>query len=384
MRRDPRKASPKIIRAARRLMPFLAYKLEAISNAGSSLSNIASTGVVDRFLVDFQDIAESNIALANGVDEATLTTSSLSVASHSLSAVYGGDDNFVTSTSSTLTQTVNQASTTASLSASANPSVFGQSVTFTATIAASSPGAGTPTGTVTFYDGTTSLGTGTLGLVNGSDVATLMTSSLVLAAHSITAVYGGDTNFTTSTSSALSQTVNQDATSTSISSSVASPIFGQSVTYTVNVAANSPGSGTPTGTITIKDGTTTLWTGSLSGTPGSDQATFTTSSLAAGSHALTAIYGGDTNFSGSTSSAVTQNVGQAATSTSISASPNSPIFGQIVTYTATISVTSPGAGTPTGTVTFMDGTTTLGTGNLTGRSVKKLIRPSCGLLVIKP
>jgi len=88
---------------------------------------------------------------------------------------------------------------------SLNPSVFGQSVTFTATVSAVSPGAGTPSGTVTFKDGTTTLGTGTL----SGGVATLATSALSLGAHSITAVYGGDSNFNGSASSALTQTANR-------------------------------------------------------------------------------------------------------------------------------------------------------------------------------
>jgi hypothetical protein len=98
---------------------------------------------------------------------------------------------------------VSQSSTTTTLTSSANPSASGTSVTFTATVAAVSPGTGTPTGTVTFKDGTTTLGTGTL--IAG--VATFSTTSLTVATHSITAVYAGDTNFTTSTSPALSQSV---------------------------------------------------------------------------------------------------------------------------------------------------------------------------------
>jgi hypothetical protein len=121
--------------------------------------------------------------------------------------VYGGDTNFNTSTSSTLSQVVNKASTTTTVTSSANPSVYGQSVMFTATVAAVSPGAGTPTGTVTFKDGSTVLGTGTL----SGGVATYTTSTLALGTHSITVVYGGDTNFASSTSGALSQVVNQAA-----------------------------------------------------------------------------------------------------------------------------------------------------------------------------
>ena len=84
-------------------------------------------------------------------------------------------------------------------------------MTFTATVTAASPGSGTPTGSVTFYDGTTILGTGSL---RGSGTATFTTSSLAVGTHAITAVYGGDANFTTSTSSAVNQGVNQATTTT--------------------------------------------------------------------------------------------------------------------------------------------------------------------------
>jgi Bacterial Ig-like domain (group 3) len=136
-----------------------------------------------------------------------LSISTLSVGSHSITGVYSGDPNFTTSTSSTLTQTVKQSSTTTSVFSSVNPSTAGQAVTFTATISVSSPGSGTPTGTVSFYDGSSSIGTGS---VSGG-VATFTTSSLSMGTHSIKAVYSGDTNFKTSTSTALTQVVNSSA-----------------------------------------------------------------------------------------------------------------------------------------------------------------------------
>ena len=87
------------------------------------------------------------------------------------------------------------------------------------------------------------------------------------------------------------------------------------------------------------DGTTSLGTVSLT----SGTASFSTSSLAVGSHNITAVYGGDTNFTTSTSSpAVTQVVNKAATTTSVTAAPNPSVFGQSVTFTATVSATSPG------------------------------------------
>ena len=89
--------------------------------------------------------------------------------------------------------------TTTSLTSTPNPSAFGQSVAFTATVTGASP-----TGTVTFKDGAATLGTGTL---NGAGQATLSTSSLTVGSHSITAVYGGNATNLTSTSSALTQVV---------------------------------------------------------------------------------------------------------------------------------------------------------------------------------
>ncbi len=296
----------------------------------------------------------------NGSGQITLGTSALSVGSHSITIVYAGDTDFTTSTSSALTQTVNQSATSSSVSSSANPSVFGQNVTLTATVVATAPGAGIPTGDVTFMDGSTTLGTGTL---DGSGQATLSTSALSIGSHSITVVYAGDTNFTTSTSSALTQTVNQAATASSVSSSVNPSVFGQSVTFTATVTANAPGSGIPTGTVTFKDGSTTLGSGTLDG---SGQTTFTTSALLAGSHSITVVYGGDTDFTTSTSSALTQTVNPSATSSSVSSSVNPAVFGQSITFTATVTATAPGSGIPTGTVTFMDGSTTLGTGTLDG------------------
>ena len=296
----------------------------------------------------------------DGSGQTTLSTSALSVGSHSITVVYAGDTDFTTSTSSALSQTVNQSATTSSVASSANPSVFGQSVTFTATVAANSPGSGIPTGTVTFKDGATTLGAGTL---DGSGQTTFSTSAFSVGGHSITVVYGGDTDFTTSTSAALSQTVNQSATTSSIASSANPSVFGQSVTFTATVAANAPGSGIPTGTVLFKDGATTLGAGSLDG---SGQTTFSTSALSVGSHSITIVYGGDTNYTTSASSALSQTVNQSATTSSVASSANPSVFGQSVTFTATVAASAPGAGIPTGTVTFNDGATTLGTGTLDG------------------
>ncbi|HEY6968146.1 MAG TPA: Ig-like domain repeat protein [Candidatus Angelobacter sp.] len=295
---------------------------------------------------------------------ATFTTSALAVGNHTITTSYGGDGNFNGSTGS-LTgnpQVVNKADTTTTVTSSVSPSVFGQSVTFTATVSAVAPGSGTPTGTVTFLDGGSPIGTGTL----SGGIATFTTSALAVGNHTITTSYGGDGSFNGSTGSLTGnpQVVNKADTSTTVTSSVNPSVFGQSVTFTATVSAVAPGSGTPTGTVTFLDGGSPIGTGTLSG----GIATFTTSALAVGNHTITTSYGGDGNFNGSTGSLTgnPQVVNKADTSTTVTSSVNPSVFGQSVTFTATVSAVAPGSGTPTGTVTFLDGGSPIGTGTLSG------------------
>jgi len=264
--------------------------------------------------------------------------------------------------SATITIAGTVASTATALTASANPSVFGQSVTFTAVVSPTGGVSGTPTGTVTFLDGATTLGSGTLN--NGS--ATFTTSApLAVGTHSITAVYGSDATFAGSTSSSLVQAVGQAGTTTQLGASANPSVFGQLVTFTAAVAAIAPGAGTPTGTVTFKDGATVLGTGTLN----AGTATFTTTaSLGAGNHSITAAYGSDTNFAGSASAALTQVVNRASTTTTLGALSSPSVYGQGIAFTATVAPVAPGAGTPTGTVTFMDGAAMLGVATLNNGS----------------
>src|SRR5205807_5820717 len=118
----------------------------------------------------------------------------------------------------------------------------------------------------------------------------------------------------------------------------------------------------PTGTVTFSDGTTSIGQGTLSTTGGSTTASFSTSSLLVGTHTINASYGGDSNFL-SSAGTLTQAVGKGSTGTVVAASVNPAVFGQAVSFTVT--VTSSGFGTPTGTVTFSDGTVSIGQGTLT-------------------
>jgi hypothetical protein len=281
--------------------------------------------------------------------------------SHPITAVYSGDTNYKTATTSTLTESVFLNSSVAVVS-SVNPSVVGQQVTYTATV--SGTGA-TPTGTVTFKDGATTI-CSAVTVTSGQAICN-QTYTAPSSTHSITASYSGDSNYNPSTSSALTQTVNQAATTTALASSASPSVSGQSITYTATVAPVSPGAGTPTGTVTFKDASTTITCSGgnqvLHNVSGSQQATCTLTYPGVGSHSITAAYPGDTNFTSSTSSVLTQTVNQAATTTALASNHNPSVVGQPVTYTATVSVTSPGAGTPTGSVTFADNGTTISCGS---------------------
>ncbi len=145
-------------------------------------------------------------------------------------------------------------------------------------------------------------------------------------------------------------------TTTGLSSSANPSAFGQPITLTAIVSHG--GAGYPTGQVQFRDGANFIGTAALS----NGQATLTLSTLAVGSHSLTAVYQGDPGDSISTSAAVGLTVGQASTTTSLTSGADPSILGQSVTLTAEVDGAFGGA--PTGTVTFLSGATTLGTGTL--------------------
>ena len=276
--------------------------------------------------------------------KATLSIANLSVGAHAIEAYYSGGSGYLASTSSALTQTVDKGTSTTAVTGSSTTSTFGSSVTFTATVSPSSPSA---TGTVTFKDGSTTLG---VRAVSGGKAVDTITG-LAVGTHSITAAYSGDANYLTSTSSALSHTVDA-TTSTTVASSLNPTHLGQGVTFTATVSSSS---GTPSGTVTFKNGTATLGSGSLAG----GKATLYVTNLAVGTHSIQVVYAGTTLYLTSTSSVLTQTVNKIGTSTALAASSGTAKFGTSVTFTAKITPSS--AGYATGTVTFKDGSATLGT-----------------------
>ncbi|MGD0321941.1 MAG: Ig-like domain repeat protein [Acidimicrobiales bacterium] len=291
--------------------------------------------------------------------KATYSTSSLPVGTTYVEAIYQGvSGSFNASTSNIVKQVVGSVSTTTALTSSPNPSVVGQSVTFTATVSPTS-GSSTPTGTVKFYScptaacsSTTLLGSGTL----SSGKATYSTTALPLGDTYVEAVYQGVSGtFGGSTSNIVTQVVTLISTTTALTSSSNPSVVGQSVTFRATVSPTS-GSSVPSGTVkfykcasaTSCSSPTLLGSGTLS----SGKATYSTSSLALGNTYVEAVYQGVSGtFATSTSNIVTQVVTLISTTTALTSSPNPSVVSQSVTFTATVSATS-GSATPTGTVNF--------------------------------
>jgi hypothetical protein len=199
--------------------------------------------------------------------------------------------------------------TATTVSSSADPSVFGQMVTLTATVSVQSPSAGTPTGTVQFQiDGSNVGSPVSVSTFGGLTTATFGIATLPVGLHTVTASYKGDSSFAGSTGFLLNgQGVNKASTTTAVVCSANPSTSGQTVTFTATVMVNTPGStavASPTGTVVFLDGGTGLGQGTLSTVGGVTTATFSTNSLTAGHHQLTALYNsGDTNFNSSPASA---------------------------------------------------------------------------------
>jgi hypothetical protein len=288
-----------------------------------------------------------------GDDTAALTISNLAPGNHTVQATYNGNGDFAASTSAELTHGVDRADTTVSLSTSNTDAVAGEPLTFTADVEVVGPGAGDPSGTVQFFADGDPIGS-PVPLNGGSAVSAPV--RLDAGDHVITANYEGDTRFAGATSD-LTQEVSAAHTATEVLVSPSPSVVGQSVTITATVTPVAPATGEPGGGVQF----------TIDGEPGAfvalDEGTaeISTSSLARGSHQVRATYfSADPNFVTSTSPVVNHTVNKAATKTTVTSNAPVAVFGQPVTFTATVGVLAPGAGSPSGTVTFTDGDTVLG------------------------
>jgi hypothetical protein len=148
---------------------------------------------------------------------------------------------------------------------------------------------------VILQEGETTLGSAPL----SAGVATVtLPGGFHAGAHGLAATYAGDGDHAAATPATTDLTVGQAASGVALASSRADALVNQPVTFHATVSASAPGAGTPSGTVTFRDGETILGTGSLSGSA----ASLTVPSLSHGTHAITAAYAGDTDFQASTGS----------------------------------------------------------------------------------
>jgi hypothetical protein len=323
----------------------------------TNVSNTAVTGTV--YFADGNAIVATVNVSGN---QASFTTSYAKTGVHQIIATYSGDANDAGSASQTLTEDIVSATgipvaTMTTVTTSGSPAYIGQPVTFTATVTWKY---GTvPNGEqVTFYNGSTSLGTAAIS--NG--MAAFTTSSLTAATHTIKATYSGDANFKTSNGT-VKQTVSLYPATVVLTASPNPSPYKAPVTLTATVISNAPNP--PTGKVDFYNGTTSLGMVTMTG----GAAVLSTTKLPLGSDSLTATYEGDSDNAKSTSSAFTQVVNQAALTMTLTSTPNPSALGKKVTFTAI--VTSNG-GLPSGsgnTVTFSTANATLGTATISSIGV---------------
>ncbi len=282
-------------------------------------------------------------ALVGG--QAALTVSSLEVGSHALTAVYSGDVAFEGSTSDALDFRIGRAATAVQLSTSASPSVWGQAVQLTASVAPTGA-----TGAVDFFDGAALLGTAAV----ASGAASFTTAALAAGDHVISASYRGDPHFAPSASAPLTQAVSKAPAGATLAASPSPSVYGQTVVLTAAVGSSE------TGAVTFFDGSAALGTSALA----NGSASLAVSTLEVGVHALSATYEGDANHE-SGSAAASAEVDKAASATSLASSRNPCLAGESVALTAAVSAVKPGVADPTGAVEFFDGAISLGTAALT-------------------
>lgn len=270
--------------------------------------------------------------------QATLHLTTLTVGTHTLHAVYGGDGSNDGSISTSVEQSVTQAPSTVTVTSAPNPSSWGGAVLLTATVTPS-----TATGSVEFRDAATTIGTGAL----SGGVATMTTSSLLVGTRYLSAVYGGSSEVSGSVSPQVTHVVTRTPTSVTLSPAVNPSVVGQQVWLTATVTPSAS-----TGTVYFTIGGASFGNAQVSG----GQALLPLPALLAGNYSIRAIYTGDAVHDTSSSPVVVQAIHPGPTLVSISSSPSPSHFSESVSVTATV---QPAIGAPSavsGSVQFeLDG-----------------------------
>jgi Big-like domain-containing protein len=252
--------------------------------------------------------AVCTITLAGGTGTCPLPAGSLAAGAYSFTGNYSGDQFYsgstFTSSGTALTVTPALSATTTTLGVQPATATFGSEQAVKLTVGVTAQAGGTPTGTVTITAGSATVGTITL--ANGTGTRALTASQLPPGSYQLVATYGGDQASKDSASAQQVLTVTAEPTSTALTLSSASVRVGHEQNERLTITVRPVVSGTPTGKVAVKAGTTTVCTITLASAKGS--CTLTASQLAAGTYQLTASYPGATPYAASTSPAKTLTV----------------------------------------------------------------------------
>jgi hypothetical protein len=173
--------------------------------------------------------------------------------------------------------------------AATTPTVFGQKATLTATVTSAVAGAGTPTGTVTFFDGSVNIGT--VALVSGK--ATLSRALGTVATHNLKATYNGSFGFAAKTSAIVPAVVNKAAATAVLTLPTGTLHANTNYVFKFDVGVRTPGAATPTGTVLFYDNGVPVSVRLSSSTPGKSSASLVYKFTTAGTHTLKILYQGD-------------------------------------------------------------------------------------------
>jgi hypothetical protein len=282
-------------------------------------------------------------------------------------AQYSGDSTYSATSSQVLTVNIQPSTTVTTVTPSTTTPAVGVAFPVTVTVAVGTPpaGAAAPTGKVNLTLDGAPFGSAAVSTTSGTTSASFNVTVTSGGGHNLQAVYAGDANFESSTSAAVTVTASKGATVTTLIANPTSITAGTPETFTATIAAASSSSATTntfTGTVTFFDGTSEIGTATVSGST----ATLSNITLSASAtHSITAVYGGDGNWVGSTSNIVALKAGLIPVTVTLTASPTTAGPGQVVTLLATVAPsTAPAAGAeqnPTGNIVFYNGTAILGT-----------------------
>ncbi len=290
---------------------------------------------------------------------------------HVLGATYSGDASFGSMTATPVTVTIGQATLTGKLTSGSTYIASGDPVQLTMTLTGLSgagPGTLSPTGTVTFTDTTTSttLGTATLSPTSTfGGVAVLTTTSIsgATGAHAIQAATSGDGNYSSVTSATVNVTVQSGtATSVAVTASANPTAVGSRPTFTATMTPTTVTSGT----VSFYDSGVLLGTGTVSSS--THAATYRPAasvSLVAGTHNITAIYGGTTTYNASPASPALAEVFTQAPETIQLTVLSSGMLGQTFAMSGALGLSGTAVPPATGSILFFDGGNQIGSGPIT-------------------